>query len=143
MTPKTALTEALWLALLAAIPALIAFGFHPKAPSWQATIDIGELITAEESRRVRDRAIWIDLRATSAFAAGAIPEAISLDPAEWDAKLSTVRAKWRAGRIVILYCQSVECDANRAFALRLNSEVGCENIRILKGGYEAWLAHRR
>ena len=75
----------------------------------------------------------IDARDAGQFAKSHIPGAINI---EWRQVLAK-RASIPKDKPVLIYCNSGSLSAQAGFALRV---AGWENLRILQGGFDEWLA---
>jgi len=77
----------------------------------------------------------IDARDPAQFARGHIPGAHNI---EWRRVLAE-RATIPKNQAVLIYCDTGALSAQAGFALRV---AGYDNVRILRGGFDAWQAQR-
>jgi rhodanese-related sulfurtransferase len=83
---------------------------------------------------------WIDARSPDAFAHAHIPGAVNCPADLGDAALERIVGLWSPERLIVVYCDSAACDASRMLAEQLRRDLGSDRIRVLDGGWEAWLA---
>lgn len=83
------------------------------------------------------KGLWVDARPRQEYEKEHIPGALLLNEDEWNRQLPELLAQWSAEQVVIVYCSSLQCKASQAVARRLHEETGME-VKILKGGWEAW-----
>ena len=141
--PRGPLRESVLLLGLAVVPALLALWLHPKRPilSWNApAVESVELAAV---RQWSGPVLWVDARKAEAYKAEHIPGAISLNESEWEQRLPGLMEAWRPGQRVIVYCDTQECDASQAVALRIRRELNLQDVFVLKGGWTAWQQERR
>jgi rhodanese-related sulfurtransferase len=138
---RRAFTQAILLALLAAVPALFSAWLHPRRPTFTEVVVDGE-IPARIAVRDAAQFLWIDARPANDFSSGHVPGATRLTESEWDALLPPLMLAWPPGRPAIVYCASQQCRASRAVARRLR-ELGVAPVFELKGGWDAWLAAQK
>lgn len=137
--------EVLILVVLPLVPALLTGWLHPRRPDYAAiraeaaAPAPGRIDLAEVRSRFPD-ALWIDSRPASDYAAGHVPEAISLTEDDWEAGLSTLMEKWDGSRALVVYCGGEGCHASEAVARRLRRELDFTDIHVLQGGWTAWRA---
>ncbi|GAA6140400.1 rhodanese-like domain-containing protein [Hydrogenophaga sp. 5NK40-0174] len=79
--------------------------------------------------------VLIDTRDAGQYGKGHIPGAINI---EWRRVLAE-REKIPTDKPVLVYCNTGSLSGQAGFALRV---AGYENVRILQGGYNAWLKAR-
>lgn len=125
------------------LPAAATGFWHPKRPDWTALRAPGggvrqvDLVTA---RGEFSGALWIDAREAEAYAAGHVPEALSLNETTWEAGFGRLMDAWDGARAIVIYCGGESCHASEAVARRLKRELGFENVVVLRGGWDAWRA---
>src|ERR1700760_670792 len=95
MTPKrntptpassktAALRQALFILLVALIPASLTAAFHPRRPPWsQETLAPGEEMLSTVLAW-RGNVLWVDARSTEEYEAEHIPGALLLNLENWD-----------------------------------------------------------
>ncbi len=134
-----ALREAVILALAALAPAALTIALHPALADRDRAGLEPDAVRVAEARAWGEPVLWIDARAQSEFAAGAIAGAIHLEPARFDTGLGDVLAAWAPGTRIIVYCGSLDCGTSRELATRLRA-AGLEDVHHLHGGWDAWRA---
>jgi rhodanese-related sulfurtransferase len=137
------LRSTLLLLALPLAPALLTGWLHPRRPDWaairaEAAAPAPERVELEQVRATYPNALWIDARSATDFAAGHVPEAVSLNEEDWDAGFAHFIEKWDGERPLIVYCGGERCHASESVARRLRRELGFENIHVLHGGWAAW-----
>jgi rhodanese-related sulfurtransferase len=138
---KALLRQSAVLLVLALLPAAVqALYLRDKIP-WQSRVAESDLVGVDVARSWGDGAIWIDARPTDEFERDHIPGAVSLNEDRWGEALSEFLAKqWSPEKKIVVYCSAASCNLAEDVARRLRDEAKLPNeIRILKGGYEAWL----
>ncbi len=133
------------LALLALplLPAVATGLWHPKRPDWAAlwAPDGGvRQVDMATARTEFAGALWIDAREAEAYAAGHVPEALSLNETAWEAGLAGLAEAWDGTRAIVVYCGGESCHASESVARRLKRELGFDKIVVLRGGWDAWQA---
>lgn len=143
MTNHPAIRQILFLLVLAAIPATGAALFHPKRPAWNAeTLAPGEILL-QTALGENDKVLWLDARPTADYEAAHIPGAMPLNEDDWNTLLPAVLGAWSSGKIIVVYCSSLQCHSSEAVAKRLREEAKLPGVFVLKGGWESWLAARK
>jgi rhodanese-related sulfurtransferase len=68
-----------------------------------------------------------------------------LNEDRWNELLSQFLAtQWSPEKKIVVYCSAASCNLAEDVARRLREEAKLPNeIRILKGGWEAWLAQKK
>jgi rhodanese-related sulfurtransferase len=138
---KALLRQSAVLVVLALLPAAVqALYLRDKIP-WQSRLAESDLVAVDVARSWGADAIWVDARPTDEFEHDHIPGAISLNEDRWGEALSEFLAKaWSPEKKIVVYCSAASCNLAEDVARRLRDEAKLPNeIRILKGGYEAWL----
>lgn len=143
MTNHPAIRQILFLLVLAAIPAMGAALFHPKRPAWNAETPAPGEILLRTALGENDSVLWLDARPTADYEAAHIPGAMLLNEDEWNTLLPAVLAAWRNGKIIVVYCNSLQCHSSDAVAKRLREEAKLPDVYVLKGGWESWLAAKK
>lgn len=129
-----AFREAIFLALLAIVPAVGAGFFHRdlfRSPA--------DELSVARAVAMRPPVLWIDARSADDFAGSHIPDAILLNEDNWEELLPGVLQAWKPGQSAVVYCSSVRCNSSREVARRLR-EIAPERVYVLKGGWESWRA---
>jgi len=132
------LKQALLLAVLAAIPALISARLQLRLVRQEA-LQPGE-IGAATARQWGDQVQWVDARPLTQFDKGHVPGALLLNLENWDSLIPKFLDAWDPDKTVIVYCDGGSCDASRAVADRLRDDYQIKPIYVLKGGWPAWQA---
>jgi rhodanese-related sulfurtransferase len=138
---KALLRQSAVLLVLALLPAAVqALYLRDKIP-WQSRVAESDLVGVDVARSWGATAIWVDARPTDEFERDHIPGAVSLNEDRWGEGLSEFLAKqWSPEKKIVVYCSAASCNLAEDVARRLRDEAKLPNeIRILKGGYEAWL----
>jgi rhodanese-related sulfurtransferase len=141
---KALLRQSAVLVALALLPALVqAFCLRDKIP-WQSRVFESDLVGVETARGWGDNVIWVDARPADVFEHDHIPGAISLNEDRWSEGLAQFLAKdWSPEKKIVVYCSAASCNLAEEVARRLRDEAKLPNeIRILKGGWEAWQAKK-
>jgi len=137
---KPLLRQSAALLALALLPALVqAFYLRDKIP-WQSRVAESDLVEVATARGWGDNALWIDARPSNDFERDHIPGAISLNEDRWSEGLAEFLAtQWSPDKKIVVYCSAADCNLAIDVARRLREEAKLPNeIRILKGGWEAW-----
>lgn len=129
------LRESLFLALLAAVPAAVVAWRNIE---WrqEEPLAAGE-VRAAEARAWGEAAIWVDTRASAAFARKHVPGARQLTIDQWDAQLPQFLDRWEPGKRVVVYGET-GTDTTETVALRLRTELDIPEVWVLHGGIDAW-----
>lgn len=96
-------------------------------------------VTVNGARTWGETALWVDARGREAWEASRIGDAVWLNEGAFDEGIEDFLLRWTPGVPVVVYCDSEACDASAAVAERLRSELGIENVWVLKGGWDAWM----
>ncbi|HSP45226.1 MAG TPA: rhodanese-like domain-containing protein [Chthoniobacterales bacterium] len=142
---KALLRQSALLLALALLPAAVqAFYFRHRIP-WQSRVAESELVSVDIARGWGASAIWVDARATDEFERDHVAGAVSLNEDRWGEALSQFLAKdWTPEKKIVVYCSAESCNLAEDVARRLRDEAKLPNeIRILKGGWEAWRAQKK
>ena len=138
MTVRAAAVSAAFACSLLAAPLAHA---DPKATAiddmaaYLEFVDYGGGVIFAEQIPKEDwtRFFIIDARDAGQYAKGHIPGAVHM---EWRQVLAR-RNEIPKDRPVLIYCNTVSLSAQAGFALRV---AGWDNVRILQGGMQEWLA---
>jgi rhodanese-related sulfurtransferase len=142
---KALLRQSVVLLALALLPAAVqAVYFRDRLP-WQSRVAESDLVSLDIARDWGANAIWVDARATDEFERDHVPGAVSLNEDRWGEALAQFLAKdWSPEKKIVVYCSAESCNLAGDVARRLRDEAKLPNeIRILKGGWEAWLAQKK
>jgi rhodanese-related sulfurtransferase len=141
---KALLRQSAVLVALALLPAAVqALYLREKIP-WQSRVAESDFVEVDTARGWGANVIWIDARPTDEFEREHVPGAVSLNEDRWGEGLSQFLAtQWSPEKKIVVYCSAASCNLAEDVARRLREEVKLPNeIRILKGGWEAWLAKK-
>jgi rhodanese-related sulfurtransferase len=137
---KPLLRQGAALLALALLPALVeAFCLRDKIP-WQSRVAESDFVDVATARSWGDSAIWIDARPSDEFERDHVPGAVSLNEDQWGQGLARfLGTQWLPEKKIVVYCSAASCNLAEDVARRLRKEAKLPNeIRILKGGWEAW-----
>ena len=143
LTTQNVLRQILILLVVAAIPAASSALFHPRRPSWNAETLAPDEILLQTALAENDKVLWLDARPEADFQKDHIPGAMLLNEDDWDNLLPPVLDAWRKGKIIVVYCSSLQCQSSREVARRLRENAKLPEVYVLKGGWESWLAAKR
>ena len=138
---RTILRQALGIAFVALLPAVVSAFFHPKRPDFANRTREGE-ITVAAATAGTVQYFWIDARAATDYEMGHVPEAMPLNEDHWDDLLPAVLQSWPTGPAAVVYCDSRQCEASEKVAKRLR-EFNVAPVFVLKGGWDAWLSAQK
>ncbi len=140
------------LVLLPLVPAALNGLLHREAIAWSAP-EPGAITEANPLQpwevtvaMVADwdgsvPLLWVDARSQEEFDAGHVNGAVRLTDTEWDALFLDFLGRWEPQMRLVIYC-SQQCDRADDVRARLIDELQLEDVRVLRGGYEAWEATR-
>jgi len=138
---KALLRQSALLVGLALLPAVVqALYLREKIP-WQSRVAESDFVEVDTARGWGGNVIWVDARPSDEFERDHVPGAVSLNEDRWDEGLSQFLAtQWSPEKKIVVYCSAASCNLAEDVARRLRGEAKLPNdIRILKGGWEAWL----
>ena len=141
---KALLRQSALLVVLALLPAAVqALYLREKIP-WQSRVAESDFVEVDTARGWGPNVIWIDARPSDEFEREHVPGAVSLNEDRWGEGLSQFLAtQWSPEKKIVVYCSAASCNLAEDVARRLREEAKLPNeIRILKGGWEAWLAKK-
>lgn len=141
---KALLRQSAVLLALALLPAGIqALCLRDKIP-WHSRVAESDFVEVETARGWGANVIWVDARPADEFERDHVPGAVSLNEDRWNEALPQFLAKdWSPDKKIIVYCSAASCNLAEDVARRLREEAKLPNeIRILKGGWEAWSEKR-
>jgi rhodanese-related sulfurtransferase len=131
-----ALRQLAGLLLLALVPAMVSGAIQFK---WNGSPATGDEIPLSAVRALGKQVLWVDARPREKFEAEHVPGAVLLNDDEWDRLVPAFLDAWEPEKTVVVYCDSSSCDASHAVADRLRDELKLERVKVLKGGWDAWL----
>jgi rhodanese-related sulfurtransferase len=141
---KALLRQSALLLALALLPAAgEALYLREKIP-WKSRVAESDFVEVETARSWGANAIWIDARPADEFERDHVPGAVSLNQDRWDEGVAQFLGKeWSPEKKIVVYCSAASCNLAEDVARRLREEAKLPNeIRVLKGGWEAWLAKK-
>ena len=141
---KALLRQSALLVVLALLPAAVqALYLREKIP-WQSRVAESDFVEVDTARGWSTSVIWVDARPSDEFERDHVPGAVSLNEDRWGEGLSQFLAtQWSPEKKIVVYCSAASCNLAEDVARRLREEAKLPNeIRILKGGWEAWLAKK-
>lgn len=141
---KSLLRQSALLLAIALVPGAVeALYLRDKIP-WQSRVAESDFVEVETARAWGANALWVDARPADEFERGHVPDAVSLNEDQWSQALPQFLAKdWSPDKKIVVYCSAASCNLAEDVARRLRAEAKLPNeIRILKGGWEAWQAKR-
>jgi len=128
--------QLLALLALALIPALVSGALQIE----RRPLDTVPQIDSATVRTWGDRVLWVDARPRREFDADHLEGAVLLNEDEWNALIPEFLNAWDPDVPIVVYCGGGGCQASKAVAARLRTELQMENIHVLKGGLRAWRA---
>ncbi|HKP93370.1 MAG TPA: rhodanese-like domain-containing protein [Chthoniobacterales bacterium] len=141
---KLPLRQSAFLLALALLPALgEALYLRDRIP-WQSRVAESDFVDVEVAKGWGNDAIWVDARTADEFDRDHVPDAVSLNEDHWNESLPQfLGTRWSPEKKIVVYCGAASCNLAEDVARRLREEAKLPNeIRILKGGWEAWLAKK-
>jgi len=136
------LRQSLLLLAFAFVPSIGQALFYRDKVSWSARVAESEMVSLAQARSWGENAIWVDARSDADYERDHVPGAISLNEDRWNELLPQFLQKWSPEKKVIVYCSSQSCNLASDVARRLREQKLPSEIRVLKGGWEEWLATR-
>jgi rhodanese-related sulfurtransferase len=137
LSKRDVLRQALFILLVALIPASLTAAFHPRRPPWSQ----GVLAPGEERLSTvlawRGNVLWVDARSMEEYEAEHVPGALLLNLENWDQLFPKLLDQWVPGQKVVVYCSAATCELSREVAERLRKN-RISPVFVLKGGWEAW-----
>ncbi|HEX8897414.1 MAG TPA: rhodanese-like domain-containing protein, partial [Chthoniobacterales bacterium] len=139
---KAVLRQSALLLALALLPAAVQAVYLRERIPWQTRVAESDLVEVETARAWGANVIWVDARPADEFERDHVPGAVSLNEDRWREALPQFLANdWSPEKKIVVYCSAASCNLAEDVARRLREEAKLPNeIRILKGGWEAWLA---
>jgi rhodanese-related sulfurtransferase len=133
----TALRQAGLIWVIAVGLAGVTAAVHPKRPSFLAPPPDSHQITLDQTKQWSGAVLWVDARPDTEFAAGHIPDAVSLNFENWTEQFPKFLDHYNSGQKVVVYCSATSCQLSREIAEKLRAS-GVEDAYFLEGGWEAW-----
>jgi rhodanese-related sulfurtransferase len=137
---------------LVCISAMLAAGFNALRPgrlAWKAEWSPASLaasqrqgleeITLDEAWSLYQtgRAQFLDARDPVSFYEGHIKRALSIPPGEVETHLQEVMDQAKSGRVIIAYCDGVDCPLSTELARSLQ-KYGVASVKVLVDGWGRW-----
>jgi rhodanese-related sulfurtransferase len=88
----------------------------------------------------REDVTFVDARMGEEFLVGHVPGAISLPATDAVGILEVQSVPIPPENLVVTYCDGGTCERSESLALILEDRAGCETVKVLDGGYIAWVA---
>lgn len=122
------------LVVVAALPALAAWMWHPDIPAWnRSSLEV----TLEEALAL-DAALWVDARAEEAYREARVPGAILVNEDDWEAGFERLLMEWDLVSPIVVYCSSQACLRSHQVAERLRQDLAFTQVYALEDGWDAW-----
>ena len=141
---KLPLRQTAFLLALSLLPAAGEALYLRNRIPWQSRIAESDFVEVEVAKGWGNTAIWVDARPADDFERDHVPDAVSLNEDSWGESLPQFLAtRWSPEKKIVVYCGAASCNLAEDVVRRLREEAKLPNeIRILKGGWEAWLARK-
>jgi rhodanese-related sulfurtransferase len=104
--------------------------------------EIGSVTWAQAKEQLRDGiTVIVDARAANHFAAGHIPDAVSMPPTSGALEFAAFVAQYapQTSRVIV-YCGTEACGLSKALASRLINDFGYTDVKVMPGGYAEYQA---
>ena len=125
------LRQAFWLWSVAVIPAMLSAVFFQV--EWNR--EDNRVSLEEVGSWAGTQIIWVDARSREKYEAGHWPDAINLNPDEWDMQVPGFLEVWSPDARIVVYCDSEACGASEEIASGIREDFGHEAVYILDGGW--------
>ncbi len=140
----SALRQATLLIALAFLPAIGQALYLRDQVSWDSRDRASEKVDVDLAQSWGPSAMWVDARPDNEFESDHVPGAIPLNEDRWNELLPPFLAQWTPEKKIVVYCSTQSCNLATEVARRLREEAKLPNdIRVLEGGWEAWLKKRK
>ena len=128
------------LLALALLPAVVEGLYLRDKIPWSSRVAESDFVDVNTARGWGANVAWIDARPVDEFERDHIPGAVSLNEDRWGEGLAQfLGTQWSPEKKIVVYCSAATCNLAEDVARRLRKEAKLPNdIRILKGGWEAW-----
>ncbi|MFT3831678.1 MAG: rhodanese-like domain-containing protein [Opitutaceae bacterium] len=136
---RAPLRSLLGILVIATVLAAATVALRPGARALLRDAPRGDETTLVAAREHRGPLLWLDARPAADFARAHIPDALPLNADEWDAQIVAVIQHWQPGTRVIVYCDDRACGTSRHVAEKLRREYQFDDVRVLHGGWRAWV----
>ena len=135
--------QALLLLALAFLPAIGQALYLRESISWNAPAVAKDEVELLQALSWGDSVLWVDARPDAQFEAEHIPNAQQLNEDSWSELLPQFLAVWSPEKRTVVYCSSQTCAVSHEVARRLRGETQLQEVYVLHGGWEAYLAARK
>ncbi|MEY2529907.1 MAG: hypothetical protein QOJ05_1997 [Verrucomicrobiota bacterium] len=137
---KPLLRQSAVLLALALLPAVVEGLYLRDKIPWSSRVAESDFVDVNTARGWGANVTWIDARPADDFERDHIPGAVSLNEDRWGEGLAQfLGTQWSPEKRIVVYCSAASCNLAEDVARRLRKEAKLPNdIRILKGGWEAW-----
>jgi rhodanese-related sulfurtransferase len=141
---KSLLRQSALLLAIALVPGAVEGLYLRDKIPWQSRVAESDFVEVETARGWGTNALWVDARPAAEFERDHVPGAVSLNEDRWSEALPQFLAQdWSPDKKIVVYCSAASCNLAEDVARRLREEAKLPNeIRILKGGWEAWQAKK-
>ena len=138
---KALLRQSAALIALALLPAVVQAVYLREKIPWKSRVADSDFVDVVTARGWGENVLWVDARPADEFERDHVPGAVSLNEDRWNESLPQFLAtQWAPDKKIVVYCSAASCNLAEDVARRLREEAKLPNeIRILKGGWEAWL----
>jgi len=122
------------LLALALLPAIVAgaLQLHKVKPDPMPQVEPAQV------RAWGEAVLLVDARPRKEFERDGLPDSVLLNEDEWNALIPDFLNQWEPDKRIVVYCGGGGCQASKAVAARLRTELQLENVHVLKGGLKAW-----
>jgi rhodanese-related sulfurtransferase len=148
---RKALSEAIWVLLVAVLLAAASYGFRPGLlplvpPGPAASEESDQLykeISFEQAREMfADRqALFADARPSVAYEEGHIQGAVHLDPTVFEQWADMLMSSYGSDQPIITYCEGAQCTLSKELAEKL-TWLGFQKVYFVVDGWGQWTKHR-
>jgi rhodanese-related sulfurtransferase len=141
---KALLRQSVALLALALLPAAVQALLLRDKIRWQSRVAESDMVSVETARGWGANALWVDARPAEEFERDHISGAVLLNEDRWNELLPQfLGEQWSPEKKIVVYCSAESCNLAEDVARRLREEAKLPNeIKILKGGWEAWLGKK-
>jgi rhodanese-related sulfurtransferase len=124
---------------------------HPPAPAPSPTTtapvqysvpEVSSVTWSQAKEQMRNGlTVIVDARAANYFAAGHIPDAVSMPPTSGALEFAAFVAQYppQTSRVIV-YCGAEACGLSKALATRLLNDFGYKDVKVMPGGYAEYQA---
>lgn len=145
----TGMEQALYILILGLLLGITYNQFGPNGLSWSQAGQAAPVvrdsmeITLEEARALHGKgmAVFVDARDPGSFRNGHITGALNINSESLSSNFPLLRSLSNSGKIIITYCDGLECPLGRELARSLRQQ-GLNNVRVLARGLSFWAQAR-